>query len=216
MTIDKLMRSTDEAIAEVSDGAAIMFGGFGGAGFPFALRDALIRRRPRGITVIANNGDFGGLAYEGGMVRLICSYPTGQSSGPVVAAIEEGRIALELTPQGTLVERIRAAGAGLGGVLTPTGVDVDLGTDKTVVEYADRRYLLVRPLPADVALLHAAVADRLGNLVMRHAARNFGPAMAMAARSTIVEAERIVEPGQIDPDHIHVPMAFVDRVVPLQ
>lgn len=214
-SVDKVVGSLDEAVSDIPDGASIMVGGFGGAGFPFALRESLIRRRPRGVTVICNNGDFGGLAYEGGLVRLICSYPTGATAKDVNEGIEAGRIDLLLTPQGTLVERIRAGGAGLGGVLTPTGIGTEFERGYTTIEIDGRPYLLAPALRADVALIHAEVADRLGNLVMRHAARNFSPLMAMAADRTIVEAVRIVEPGEIDPDHVHVPSAFVDRVVGL-
>jgi 3-oxoadipate CoA-transferase, alpha subunit len=211
----KVVASVDEAIAGVRDGAVIMVAGFGGAGFPFALREALIRRRPKNVTVVRNNSDFGGLAYEGGLVRLICSYPTGATAAAVVEGIEAGHIKLELTPQGTLVERIRAGGSGLGGVVTPTGLGTEFETGLQKVEVEGRTYLLVPPLRADVALLHAHVADTLGNLVLRHAARNFTPLMAMAALHTIVEAATVVQPGEIDPDHVHVPSAFVDTIVPL-
>jgi 3-oxoadipate CoA-transferase alpha subunit len=210
--LDKVVASLDEAVADIQDGAVIMVAGFGGAGFPFALRDALIRRRPKGITIICNNADFGGLAYDGGLVRMVCSYPTGSTSAAVNTAIEEGRVELTLTPQGTLVERIRAGGSGLGGVLTPTGLGTEFEVGQQRIEVDGRAYLLAKPLRADVALIHAHVADRIGNLVMRHAARNFSPLMAMAAERTIVEAVRIVERGAIDPDQIHVPSAFVDRV----
>jgi 3-oxoadipate CoA-transferase alpha subunit len=213
VTMDKVVDGVDAAVADIPDGATLMVSGFGGAGFPFALRDALIRRRPMGITVICNNADFGGLAYEGGLARLICSYPTGASSAPVLEGIEAGRIALSLTPQGTLVERIRAAGAGLGGVLTPTGLGTEFESGYDRLEVDGRPWLLARPLRADVALIHAHVADRAGNVVMRHAARNFGPLMAMAAERTIVEAASVVEVGAIDPDHVHVPSVLVDRVV---
>jgi 3-oxoadipate CoA-transferase alpha subunit len=211
----KVVASVDEAIAGVRDGAVIMVAGFGGAGFPFTLREALIRRRPKNVTVVCNNSDFGGLAYEGGLVRLICSYPTGATAAAVVEGIEAGHIKLELTPQGTLVERIRAGGSGLGGVVTPTGLGTEFEAGLQKVEVEGRRYLLVPPLRADVALLHAHVADTLGNLVLRHAARNFTPLMAMAASLTIVEAATIVQPGEIDPDQVHVPSAFVDTIVPL-
>jgi 3-oxoadipate CoA-transferase alpha subunit len=211
----KVVASVDDALAGVRDGAVIMVAGFGGAGFPFALREALIRRRPKNVTVVCNNSDFGGLAYEGGLTRLICSYPTGATAAAVVEGIEAGHIKLELTPQGTLVERIRAGGSGLGGVVTPTGLGTEFEAGLQKVEVEGRTYLLVPPLRADVALLHAHVADTLGNLVLRHAARNFTPLMAMAALHTIVEAATVVEPGAIDPDHVHVPSAFVDTIVPL-
>jgi 3-oxoadipate CoA-transferase alpha subunit len=214
-SVSKVVASVDEAVAGVRDGAVIMVAGFGGAGFPFALREALIRRRPKNVTVVCNNSDFGGLAYEGGLVRLICSYPTGATAAAVVEGIEAGHIKLELTPQGTLVERIRAGGSGLGGVVTPTGLGTEFEAGLQKVDVEGRTYLLVPPLRADVALLHAHVADTFGNLVLRHAARNFTPLMAMAASLTIVEAATIVQPGEIDPDQVHVPSAFVDTIVPL-
>jgi 3-oxoadipate CoA-transferase, alpha subunit len=211
--LDKVIASLDEAVDGIGDDVTVMVGGFGGAGFPTALRDALIRRRPRRITVICNNADFGGFVYEDGIVRMICSYPVGATSKPLLAAIEEGRVDLQLTPQGTLVERIRAGGAGLGGFLTPTGLGTEFEKGFTRVEVDGTPYLLVPPLHADFALIRADVADRYGNLVHRHAGRNFNPPMATAARVTIAEVARIVEPGEIDPNHVHVPAAFVDRVV---
>jgi 3-oxoadipate CoA-transferase alpha subunit len=211
----KVVDSAEEAISRIDDGAVIMVAGFGGAGFPFALRDALIVRHPHDVTIVCNNSDFGGLAYEGGLSRLVCSYPTGATSAPVIEGIEAGRIKLDLTPQGTLVERLRAGGSGLGGVLTPTGLGTEFEVGYAKVEVEGKTYLLVPPLRADVALLHAHVADVLGNLVLRHAARNFTPLMAMAASHTIVEADAVVAAGEIDPDHVHVPSAFVDAIVPL-
>lgn len=211
--VDKVARSLDEAVADVADGATIMVGGFGSAGFPFGLRDALVRRRPRDITIVCNNADFGGFAYDGGLARMICSYPVGPTARPVVEGVEAGRIVLELTPQGTLAERIHAGGAGLGGVLTPAGLDTELTEHQRVVEVDGRRYLLVPGLRADVALVRGHVGDRAGNLVHRHAGRNFNPLMAMAADVTIAEVAQLVEPAGIDPDHVHTPGAFVDRVV---
>jgi 3-oxoadipate CoA-transferase, alpha subunit len=211
--LDKVVGSLEEALEPVGDDATVMVGGFGGSGFPFALRDALIRRRPRRITIVSNNADFGGFVYEDGIVRMICSYPTGATSKPVLEAIEDGRVELVLTPQGTLVERIRAGGAGLGGFLTPTGVGTEFEEGLERIEMDGRPYLLVPALRADFALIRAHVADRYGNLVSRHAARNFNPLMATAARVTIAEVAQIVEPGEIDPDNVHIPAAFVDRVV---
>jgi 3-oxoadipate CoA-transferase alpha subunit len=211
--LDKVVASVDAAIADIGDDATIMVGGFGGSGFPFALRDALIRMRPRRITVICNNADFGGFVYEDGIVRIIASYPVGETAKPLIEAIETGRVELELTPQGTLVERIRAGGAGLGGVLTPTGLGTQFERDYSRIEIAGRSYLLVPALRADFALVRAHIADRYGNLVHRHASRNFNPLMAMAARVTIAEVATVVEPGAIQPDQVHTPAAFVDRVV---
>lgn len=214
-SVSKVVASADAAVSAIPDGSAVMVAGFGGAGFPFALREALIRKRPKQLSIICNNSDFGGLAYEGGLSRLVCSYPTGATAAAVVEGIEAGRITLELTPQGTLVERIRAGGAGLGGVLTPTGLGTEFAEGLPTVDVDGKTYLLIKPLIADFALLHAHIADTTGNLVLRHAARNFTPLMAMAARTTIVEAATVVEPGEIDPDHVHVPSVFVDYVVPL-
>lgn len=211
--LDRVVGSVDAAVADMTDGMSVMVAGFGGAGFPFALRDALIRRGLRDITIVCNNADFGGLAYEGGLRRIICSYPTGSTAKPVVEGIEAGRIELSLTPQGTLAERIRAGGAGLGGVLTPTGLDTELERGYERLELDGRTYLIAPALHADVAFVRAAVADRYGNLVMRNAGRNFAPLMAMAAQMTIAEVGQIVDIGEIDPNVIHVPSAFVDRVV---
>lgn len=211
--LDKVVDSVDAAVADIGDDLTVMVGGFGGSGFPFALRDALIRRRPRRITIVCNNADFGGFVYEDGIVRMIASYPVGETAKPLVAAIEAGEVELELTPQGTLVERIRAGGAGLGGFLTPTGLETQFERDHPRVDMDGRTYLLVPALRADFALIRAHVADRYGNLVHRHASRNFNPLMAMAARVTIAEVGTIVEPGGIHPDQIHTPAAFVDRLV---
>lgn len=214
-TLDKLVGSVDEALADVTDGASIMVGGFGGPGYPAALVRALIAKRPRRIHIICNNADFGGFVYEDGLRRLTCSYPVGPTAKAVVDAVERGEVELEIVPQGTLTERIRAGGAGLGGVLTPTGVDAEFGAGYDVIERDGRRYLLAPPLRADFAFIGASAADRWGNLVFRHAARNFNPLMAMAGRVTIAEAARVVEPGELDPDLVHTPCAFVDRVVGL-
>jgi len=211
--LDKVVAGADAAVADIPDGATVLVGGFGGAGFPFALRDALIRRRPKGVTIVCNNADFGGFVYDGGLVRMICSYPVGASSKPILEAIEAGTVELSLTPQGTLAERLRAGGSGLGGVLTPTGVGTEFEAGNEILEFEGRRYILARPLRGDFALVRADIGDRVGNLVSRHAARNFNPVVAMAGDVTIAEVGRLVEPGDIDPNQIHIPSAFVDRVV---
>jgi 3-oxoacid CoA-transferase A subunit len=143
----------------------------------------------------------------------MCSYPVGATSKPILEAIEAGAVELTLTPQGTLAERLRAGGSGLGGVLTPTGVGTEFEDGQEVIEVGGRRYILALPLRGDVALVRADVGDRFGNLVSRHAARNFNPVVAMAADLTIGEVGRLVEPGEIDPNQVHIPSAFVDRVV---
>lgn len=210
----KVAASADVAVADIRDGATIMVAGFGDAGFPFALRDALGRRRAKNLTVIANNANFEVLTYEGGLQRLICSYPIGKGTAAAVReAIEAGRIELLLTPQGTLVEQIRAAAAGLGGVLTPTALGTDLAERFKVVECEGVDYLLVPALHADVGFVRAAVGDYSGNLCCRLAARNFNPAMAMAASYTIAQVDSLVPVGAIDPDRVHIPAPFVDRMV---
>lgn len=211
--LDKVVESAEAAVADVPDGATVLVGGFGGSGFPKVLREALIRRRPRRITIVCNNADFGGFVYEDGLVRMICSYPVGGSVKPVLEGIEAGTIQLELTPQGTLAERLRAGGSGLGGVLTPTGLGTEFQEGRRIIEVDGRPYLLALPLRGDVALIRAHVADRYGNLVSRFAGRNFNPLMAMAADMTIAEVDHIVDPGQLDPQQIHIPSVFVDRVV---
>jgi 3-oxoadipate CoA-transferase alpha subunit len=211
--LDKVVADVDAAVADIADGSTILVGGFGGAGFPFALRDALIRRRPRRVTIVCNNADFGGFVYDEGLVRIMCSYPVGATSKPILEAIEAGTVELSLTPQGTLAERLRAGGSGLGGILTPTGVGTEFEAGQQVVEVGGRRWILALPLRGDVALIRADLGDRIGNLVSRNAARNFNPVVAMAADLTIAEVGRLVEPGEIDPNLVHIPSAFVDRVV---
>ena len=211
--LDKGVGSVAEAIADIPDGSSIMVGGFGGPGFPAALVQALADRRARRIHVICNNADLGCLVYEDGLRKLTCSYPVGPTSKPVLEAIEEGTVEIEVIPQGTLTERIRAAGAGLGGILTPTGVDAEFGAGYEVIERDGRRFLLAPPLDADYAFVRASVGDSWGNLFFRLASRNFNPVMAMAARTTIAQVDRFVEPGGIEPDQVHVPGLFVDRVV---
>jgi 3-oxoadipate CoA-transferase alpha subunit len=209
----KIAADVEAAVASIQDGAVIMFGGFGRAGAPLALRDALARRGLRDLTIVCNNADFGALAEKHSIARLICSYPTGPTAGPVREQIESGEIELLITPQGTLVEQIRAAAAGLGGVLTPTGVGTEFAARFETVTLGGRDYLLAPALPADVALVKAAVADTRGNLACRRAARNFNPAMAMAARLTIAQVDCIVPAGDLDPDLVHIPGQFVDVVV---
>jgi len=211
--IDKIWVDAASAVADVPDGATVLVGGFGGSGFPTALREALITRRPRRITIVCNNADFGGFVYDDGLARMICSYPVGATVKPVLAAIEAGSVSLELTPQGTLAERLRAAGAGLGGVLTPTGLGTEFERTLPVIELDGRRWVVATPLRGDVALVRATTADRMGNLVSRMASRNFNPLMAMAADLTIAQVEEVVPTGSLDPAHVHIPGVVVDRVV---
>lgn len=221
--MDKTLPDLGRAVAGIGDGMSVMIGGFGGSGAPIELIHALIDRflatgHPRDLTVINNNAGNGhvGLAalIEAGMVaKLICSFP--RSADPVVFTERylAGQIALELVPQGTLAERIRAGGAGIPAFYTPTGYGTDLAAGKPVAEFDGRMYVQERWLKADVALIKAHRGDRLGNLTYRMAARNFGPLMCMAARNTIVQVTRIVEPGALDPESVVTPGIFVQGVV---
>ena len=216
--IDKRVRDLAEAVAGVKDSAVILCAGFGGAGLPDALCEALVEQGARDLTVVANNAGTGrtGLAalMAAGRVRkIICSFP--RSSGSVV--FEElyaaGRIELELLPQGTLSERMRCAAAGLGGFYSPVSVGTRLAEGKEHREIDGRIYVLEPPLKGDVALLCADRADRWGNLTYRKSARNFNPTMAMAADLAIAQVRHIVELGEIDPEMIITPGIFVDRLV---
>ena len=215
-----VFESAGEALAGIEDGAVIMFGGFVSAGSPSNLILALQRRGTRRLTAIANNIGLGDkldvLCEERQIERVIATFAI-RASGERRSVFEEqylrGEVELELTPQGTLAERVRAGGAGIGGVLTPTGVGTVVEDGKQVVELDGVSYLLERALRADVALIKAHRADRLGNLVYRKAGRNFNPLMATAADLVIVEVEEIVEPGELDPEAIGTPAIYVDRLV---
>lgn len=216
--IDKRVASAAEAVAGIDDGATVAIGGFGEAGSPTELIHALIDRGARGLTVVANNAGNGhvGLAAlleRRRVARMVCSYPRSSHSQVFEALYKAGEVALELVPQGTLAERLRAAGAGLGGFYTPTAVGTALaeGKERRTIDGAE--YVLETPLAADYALVKAETADRWGNLTYRLAARNFSPVMCMAARITIVQARRLAELGAIPPETVVTPGIFVDRVV---
>jgi 3-oxoadipate CoA-transferase alpha subunit len=217
--IDKVVASADEAVADVRDGMTLIVGGWGGIGVPHALVAEVARRGPRELTLISNNCGTGiegdvGLLFRSGLVRKVhASFTTHPNGRDFRDAFERGEVELELVPQGTLAERLRAGGTGLGGFLTPTAVGTALAEGKEVCEMDGQRYLLERPLCGDVALVRAQVGDRHGNLRFRGAARNFNPVMAMAGRVTIAEVEELVPLGAIDPDDVHVPGIFVQRVV---
>ncbi len=216
--IDKVVSSAAAAVACVGDGAAVMIGGFGEAGSPIELIHALIDRGTRDLTVINNNtgnGEVGLAALIGaGQVRkMICSYPRSSQSKLFPERYRAGRIELELVPQGTLAERIRAGGAGIPAFYTPTAVDTPLAEGKEARDFDGRTYLMEPWLKADVALVKCETADRLGNLTYNKTARNFSPLMCMAAATTIVQARRVVGPGAIEPEHVVTPGIFVDRVV---
>lgn len=216
--IDKQYESADAAVADVPDGATIMIGGFGEAGSPIELIHALIDQGARELTVVNNNAGNGnvGLAalIAAGRVRkLICSYPRSTTPTLFPELYRRGEIELELVPQGTLAERIRAGGAGLPAFYTPTSVGTPLAEGKETREFDGRQYVLERSLTADYTLVKAERADRFGNLVYNKTARNFGPIMCMAARVAIVQVRRIVPAGEIDPEVVVTPGIFVKRIV---
>ena len=216
--IDKQFPSVADAVADISDGSVVMVGGFGASGSPIELIHALIDHGARDLTLINNNtgnGEVGLAALIGnGQVRkMICSFPRSSQSRVFPELYKEGRIELELVPQGTLAERIRAAGAGIPAFYTPTTVGTVLAEGKEVREFDGRAYVLEPWLKADFALVKCEVADHIGNLTYNKTARNFSPLMCMAATTTIVQAKRLVPNGGIDPEHVITPGIFVDRVV---
>ena len=218
--IDKLVASPQAAVADIPDGATIMLSGFGNAGMPVALIDALIAQGARELTIINNNAGNGdtGLAalMKAKRVRKItCSFPRQPDSWHFDALYRAGEIELELVPQGTLAERIRAAGAGIGAFYTPTAYGTKLAEGKETRRIGDRDHVLEHPIHADYALVKADRADRWGNLVYRKTARNFGPIMAAAAKCTVVQVRETVELGALDPEAIVTPGIFVKRVVRL-
>ncbi|MBX9453418.1 MAG: 3-oxoacid CoA-transferase subunit A [Mesorhizobium sp.] len=221
--MNKISPSIEDALAGIEDGMAVMIGGFGGAGAPIELIHALVDMykktgSPGSLTVINNNAGNGavGIAamiYAGMVAKMVCSFPRSSDPKAFTDKYLAGEIGLELVPQGTLAERIRAGGAGIPAFYTPSSFGTDVAEGKPVAEFEGRSYVQERWLKADVALIKAELADRKGNLTYRKAARNFSPLMAMAAKTTIVQASRIVEPGEVDPEHIVTPGIFVNRVV---
>ena len=216
--IDKSFASAEAALADMPDGATVMIGGFGGAGMPVALIDALIARGARELTIVNNNAgnaDTGlaALIAAKRVRKILCSFPRQADSWHFDKAYRAGEIELELVPQGTLAERIRAAGAGIGAFFTPTAFGTDLAKDKETRRIGDRDYVLEFPIHADYALIKAERADRWGNLTYRKSARNFNPTMAMAADLSIVQVRHIVELGELDPEVVVTPGIFIDRLV---
>jgi 3-oxoacid CoA-transferase subunit A len=214
--MDKVMASSDVAVADLSNGLVIMLGGFGICGIPENLIAALLRRSLRGLHTISNNmgiDGFGmGLMLEAGMIASHIGSYVGENR-LLESQVIAGKLDLTLVPQGTLAERIRAGGAGIPAFYVSAGVGTAIAEGKEVREFDGRPYLMERALTADVALIRAWRGDRHGNLIYRKTARNFNPAMAAAARLTIVEVEELVEPGELDPDQIVTPGIYVDRVV---
>ncbi|MFT4053388.1 MAG: 3-oxoacid CoA-transferase subunit A [Novosphingobium sp.] len=216
--IDKAIDGAAAAVADIHDGASVMIGGFGTAGMPDELIDALIARGVGDLTIINNNagnGEHGvaALIREGRVRKIVCSFPRQSDSHHFDAAYRAGKIELELVPQGNLAARIQAAGSGLGAIFTPTGYGTLLAEGKEVREIDGKHYVLEYPIQADFALIKAHKGDRWGNLVFRKTARNFGPIMAMAAKTTIAQVNAIVPLGDIDPEVVVTPGIFVQRVV---
>ncbi|MDQ0687974.1 3-oxoadipate CoA-transferase alpha subunit [Streptomyces achromogenes] len=213
-----IVDSTDAAVAGIEDGSTVLVGGFGLAGMPFDLIDALIRQGAKDLTIVSNNagnGDVGlaALLAAGRVRKVLCSFPRQADSWVFDGLYRAGKIELEVVPQGNLAERMRAAGAGIGAFYCPTAVGTPLAEGKEVREIDGRTYLLEYPVKGDYALIGAHLADTLGNLVYRKTARNFGPVMATAATTTIVQVDEIVAPGTLDPEAVVTPSIYVDRVV---
>jgi 3-oxoadipate CoA-transferase alpha subunit len=216
--INKIASGTAEALAGVPDGATVMIGGFGPAGQPMELIDALIEQGAKDLVIINNNagnGTFGlaALLAAGRVRKVVCSFPRQVDSQVFDGLYLAGKIELELVPQGNLAERIRAAGAGIGAFFTPTGYGTPLAEGKETREIGGRYYVLEYPLHADYALIKADRGDRWGNLTYRKTARNFGPIMASAAKTTVVQVREIVELGQLDPENVITPGIFVQHIV---
>jgi 3-oxoadipate CoA-transferase alpha subunit len=218
--IDKRVSSVEAAVAGVQDGATILVSGFGEVGVPIALIDALVEQGAGDLTVVANNAGTGekgvaALLRAGRVRRVICSYPRSRGSIWFEYRYRRHEVELEVVPQGVLSERIRAAGAGIGAFYSPTGVDTVLGEGKETRILGGRTQLLEYPLPGDFALIKGQLADRWGNVVYHATARNYAPTMAMAGRVTVVEVDRVVDLGGLDPEAVVTPGIFVDRVVSL-
>jgi 3-oxoadipate CoA-transferase alpha subunit len=216
--IDKFIASAAEALADVADGTTVMIGGFGNAGMPAELIDALIAQGAKNLTVVNNNAgnaDAGLAALIGAkrVRKIICSFPRQTDSWHFDKAYRAGELELELVPQGTLAERIRAAGAGIGAFYTPTAFGTRLAEGKETRRIGERDYVLEYPIHADYALIKADRADRWGNLTYRMTARNFGPIMAAAARCTVVQVRETVQLGELDPESVVTPGIFVRRIV---
>lgn len=218
--VGKIYDTTDDAIADIFDGATILVGGFGPAGSPARLLQALRRKGTKNLTIVANNCGLGDLidtlAESGQLRRFIGSFPVRPSAAEVThleRRYRSGEAEIDVIPQGTLVERVRAAGAGIPAFYTPTGVGTKVAEGKETRTFHGREYLLEHALPGDFALIKALRADPLGNLVYHAAARNFNPVFATAAMVTIAEVEEVVPAGALDPEVIVTPSIFVDRVV---
>lgn len=218
--INKICASAEGAVADIRDGSTILVGGFGNAGMPFDLIDALIAQGARDLVIVSNNAGnaetgLGKLLKEGRVRKVVCSFPRQVDSYVFDGLYRAGKIELELVPQGNLSERMRAAGAGIGAFFCPTGVGTLLAGDRETRVIDGRTYVLEYPIKGDFAFIKALKGDRWGNLIYRKTARNFGPVMAMAAATTIAEVNEVVDLGALDPETIITPGIFVHRVVPV-
>jgi 3-oxoadipate CoA-transferase, alpha subunit len=216
--LSKIVETCEAALEGVKDGATIMISGFGRAGLPLQLVDALVAQRARDLTIVSNNSGsddsgFGALIRQKRVRKLICSFPRLAGATLFDAAYRAGEVELEVVPQGTLVERIRAAGAGIGGFYTPTAYGTRLAEGKESREIDGRGYVFELPLKADIALVKAYRADRWGNMTYRKSGRNFGPVMATAAATTVAQVSEIVPLGSLDPETVITPGIFVQHVV---
>lgn len=216
--INKIVQSLEAAVAGIKDGSTILVGGFGTAGMPFALVDALIAQGAKDLTIVSNNAGNGGtglaaLLKARRVRKIICSFPRQTDSWVFDGLYRAGEIELEVVPQGNLAERMRAAGAGIGAFFCPTGYGTLLAGERETRQINGRNHVLEYPIHGDVALIKALKADRWGNLVYRKTARNFGPVMATAAKVTVAEVEEVVELGALDPEAVITPGIFVQRVV---
>ncbi|MFI0353142.1 3-oxoacid CoA-transferase subunit A [Actinomadura sp. 9N407] len=221
MSRTEVLDSVDEAVQGIEDGSTILVGGFGMAGMPFDLIDGLIRQGAKDLTIVSNNagnGDVGlaALLKTGRVRKVICSFPRQSDSHVFDGLYRAGEIELEIVPQGNLAERMRAAGAGIGAFYCPTAVGTPLAEGKETRTFDGRVHILEHPIKGDVALISAHRADTMGNLVYRKTARNFGPVMATAATTTIVQVDGIVPAGGLDPETVVTPAIYVDRVVQVE
>src|SRR6201989_1603474 len=215
----QVLQTTDEAVAGIEDGSTVLVGGFGLAGMPFDLLDALIRTGAKDLTIVSNNagnGDVGlaALLAAGQVRKIICSYPRQTHSRVFDGLYRHGKLERELVPQGTLAERMRAAGAGIGAFYCPTGVGTPLAEGKELRTIDGRDYVLEYPIKGDFALIKGYRGDEVGNLVYRKTARNFGPVMAAAATTTVAQVTEVVPAGGLDPEAVVTPGIYVDRLVP--
>jgi 3-oxoadipate CoA-transferase alpha subunit len=215
----KIVRSAREAVAGIGDGSVVLVGGWGGIGVPEELILALAEKAPRNLVIATNNcgmgrrGDVGELFRAGSVAKVLTTFPVNPAATAFQERLEKGEVELEIVPQGTLAERLRAAGAGLGGFFTPTGAGTLLGEGKESRTIDGREHIFEEPLKGDFAIIRASMVDTLGNLRFRFAARGFSPIMAMAGRTTIVQADELVPAGTIEPDDVHLPGIFVDRIL---